>query len=702
MVHDYSDSDLIWSLLLVAYKHRAGMTSILLAINRLKSNSVSFLVYDSVLDRNRTIQHTVDPVSTVLYDVFVNACNCDEPEERCDFCRVALRGMNVVSRYESKEVLHHGYRNVCRVQGTHPPHGATYVKIDAWEEWFVLSGLKLFNPVVQLSAQDSVLPLEHIDMDTHLFPDIPARLVSECGSENGWLSIGTGHFQTDPDMSHEPCIVISHTESAPHGAVEGVLYLNTRTLSESILLPMSADSRLSTLVEMYPTSEKRLKVVPGFRMGAIRRGNKRAVTCSDYGQFLHHSNLLGVFFELIRMSSLFFPFRWLSVGIISRRMVEMELMRRGVVMAPKPGIDSKQQHEMRVQKRGGHILDPVLGIHGKGVELDFSGFYTQIACSLKRIPISLNRSGTFKEDGGIPFASDTVVTTVSKRLWRMREEYKDDYPSRSMAAKLASNTMLGSLGKIEWPCSNVDSYNLITSIAREKLCAAERALSTNETVSLVVGGMTDSIFVIYKDDTANPDKLMACASEAAQAPMKAIPFEAIMMVNSVCHIQMHPDNKIIGVGTYQTKTSICQEVVEKLDDIVLTWLKSPGTLAPLPSAHEIADELVKSHEVGRFAIYDKVRKKDTFHMSVSTITKVDDNSAPPDVASLNIFEYAKTILAEAEKLLKVVTGQQITTLNHSSVYLHGLHREGIQSDSNVLKMLRSLKWEQKTLKHEHP
>jgi DNA polymerase-2 len=174
-----------------------------------------------------------------------------------------------------------------------------------------------------------------------------------------------------------------------------------------------------------------------------------------------------------------------------------ELGRRGVVA---PSVHAEA--EVVEPQAGGHVLEPVPGLHGNVVVLDFKSLYPSLIRTFEIDPLNLVRpeAGQAEADpivapNGAAFARRKgILGGILDELTPRREEARRAGDTvKSQAIKILMNSFYGVLGTPACRFYDPRLANAITSFGREMLLWCQTRIETNG--RRVLYGDTDSLFV---------------------------------------------------------------------------------------------------------------------------------------------------------------------------------------------------------------
>ena len=149
---------------------------------------------------------------------------------------------------------------------------------------------------------------------------------------------------------------------------------------------------------------------------------------------------------------------------------------------------------------GGHVLEPVTGMHENVWVLDYKSLYPCLMRTFNIDPLTYVRSGAEHSDDirtptGAAFRrGDAILPNILDELFRAREQAKRDSDEvASQAIKILMNSFYGVLGTSGCRFHNTDIANSITGLGRHFLLWSKAWFE--KAGFQVVYGDTDSVFV---------------------------------------------------------------------------------------------------------------------------------------------------------------------------------------------------------------
>ena len=149
---------------------------------------------------------------------------------------------------------------------------------------------------------------------------------------------------------------------------------------------------------------------------------------------------------------------------------------------------------------GGHVLEPVTGMHENVWVLDYKSLYPCLMRTFNIDPLTYVRSGAERSDDirtptGAAFRrGDAILPNILDELFRTRERAKRDSDEvASQAIKILMNSFYGVLGTSGCRFHNPDIANSITGLGRHFLLWSKAWFE--KAGFQVVYGDTDSVFV---------------------------------------------------------------------------------------------------------------------------------------------------------------------------------------------------------------
>jgi len=201
---------------------------------------------------------------------------------------------------------------------------------------------------------------------------------------------------------------------------------------------------------------------------------------------VERSLLTGLPLDRVSSSIAAFDFLYLS-----------ELGRRGVVA---PGVRADAEV---LPMGGGHVLEPLPGLHANVVVLDFKSLYPSLIRTFQIDPFNLLRDGTQAEadhdsieaPNGAVFRRQTgILTAILDELMPQRDAAKRTGDGvKSHAIKILMNSFYGVLGTPASRFYDPRLANAITSFGRELLLWCKERIEAGG--CRVLYGDTDSLFV---------------------------------------------------------------------------------------------------------------------------------------------------------------------------------------------------------------
>ena len=184
-----------------------------------------------------------------------------------------------------------------------------------------------------------------------------------------------------------------------------------------------------------------------------------------------------------------------------------ELGRRGIV-APSVGAEA----EAPEPQGGGHVIEPVPGLHRNVVVLDFRSLYPNLIRTFDIDPLNLIRPGSEAErtepdpvvaPNGAAFARRKgILPAILDELMPRREQARQAGDQvKSQAIKILMNSFYGVLGTPACRFHDSRLANAITSFGREALLWCKERVEDGG--ARVLYGDTDSLFV--ESGEAEPD-----------------------------------------------------------------------------------------------------------------------------------------------------------------------------------------------------
>ena len=181
-----------------------------------------------------------------------------------------------------------------------------------------------------------------------------------------------------------------------------------------------------------------------------------------------------------------------------------ELERRAVV-APTVRTDDSRVH---AAQQGGHVLEPVTGLHRHVWVFDFKSLYPSIIRTLNIDPLSYVEQPAVDEDlirtvGGAFARAPAILPRLLDELFPRREAAKKAGDAvASNAIKILMNSFYGVLGAPSCRFYNTALVNAITGTGRELLLWSKAWFEAAG--FKVLYGDTDSLFVDSRADAPDP------------------------------------------------------------------------------------------------------------------------------------------------------------------------------------------------------
>lgn len=205
----------------------------------------------------------------------------------------------------------------------------------------------------------------------------------------------------------------------------------------------------------------------------------------------------------------------LSPGTAISSMQTSQALRDGVLVRWKKNIPEsfKDARTLLLADRGGHIFDPLFGVHENVLEIDFASLYPNIIsiknispetvlCSCckddpkaPRVP-STNYHVCYRRHGLIPRVIDQVLIRRVVHKRRLREEF-DMHDQRQKVLKWVLVTCFGYTGYRNARFGRIECHESITAHAREILLDAMEV--AEEKGYQVLHGIVDSLWVTLKN-----------------------------------------------------------------------------------------------------------------------------------------------------------------------------------------------------------
>ncbi len=149
---------------------------------------------------------------------------------------------------------------------------------------------------------------------------------------------------------------------------------------------------------------------------------------------------------------------------------------------------------------GGHVLDPVVGVHGHVLVLDFKSLYPSIICTFNIDPLSRLKAeaGPINTPPGIKFSKEEhLLPEFIEELMKKRKVAKDRGDKNlSQAIKILMNSFYGVMGSTGSRFYHADLPRAITGTGRWAIKEAISFLTSRGYE--VLYGDTDSVFVKIK------------------------------------------------------------------------------------------------------------------------------------------------------------------------------------------------------------
>jgi DNA polymerase-2 len=188
-----------------------------------------------------------------------------------------------------------------------------------------------------------------------------------------------------------------------------------------------------------------------------------------------------------------------------------ELARRNVVAPTVGSVDDEDE-----PTTGGHVLDPIPGLHDNVLVLDFRSLYPSVIRTFQIDPLGYRKEPSPEEDlivapNGATFRRTRgVLTGILDALFPQREEARRTGNwVKSQAIKILMNSFYGVLGTPACRFHNAAVANAITSFGRTILLWTKARIE--ERGHRVLYGDTDSLFV--ESDRADPAEARALGAE---------------------------------------------------------------------------------------------------------------------------------------------------------------------------------------------
>jgi DNA polymerase-2 len=231
-------------------------------------------------------------------------------------------------------------------------------------------------------------------------------------------------------------------------------------------------------------------------------------------QIVQRLNLVPLAFERSRLTGMT-PDR-VAASIASFDFLYLsELEPRGIVAPSVRGDDSR----VHVAQQGGHVLEPVVGLHRNVWVFDFRSLYPSVIRTFNIDPLSYVASpepgmDLIETPGGAFRREPAILPQLLDELFPRREAARTAGDQvASHAIKILMNSFYGVLGTSACRFYNPALANSITGTGREMLLWSKRWFETAGFA--VLYGDTDSLFV--QTPTADPDAAREQARELAAA-----------------------------------------------------------------------------------------------------------------------------------------------------------------------------------------
>ena len=205
---------------------------------------------------------------------------------------------------------------------------------------------------------------------------------------------------------------------------------------------------------------------------------------------VERSRLTGLPIDRIAGSIAAFDFLYLS-----------ELGKRGIVA---PSVGSADEDESEGNDFGGHVLEPVTGLHHNVLVFDFKSLYPSLIRTFQIDPLGYLPEGpkgdAIVAPNGAAFRRRPgILTEILDRLMPRREAAKArDDGVASHAIKILMNSFYGVLGTRACRFYRPDVASAITSLGQEVLLWLKERVE--ELGYRVLYGDTDSLFVLSGED----------------------------------------------------------------------------------------------------------------------------------------------------------------------------------------------------------
>ena len=186
-----------------------------------------------------------------------------------------------------------------------------------------------------------------------------------------------------------------------------------------------------------------------------------------------------------------------AASIASFDFLYLAELRKRKIVAPTVRSDSPRVHEAQA---GGHVLEPVTGLHSEVWVFDFKSLYPSIIRTYNIDPLGFIQRGRDARDPillatGARFSrAPAILPSLLDRLFPRREQAKREGDAvASQAIKILMNSFYGVLGSPACRFCNPEIANAITGQGRFLLLWSKRWFEDRE--FQVLYGDTDSLFV---------------------------------------------------------------------------------------------------------------------------------------------------------------------------------------------------------------
>ena len=214
-----------------------------------------------------------------------------------------------------------------------------------------------------------------------------------------------------------------------------------------------------------------------------------------------------------------------SASIASFDFLYLAALRKRRIVAP-----TVQSGDARVSRRqaGGHVFEPVTGIHDNVWVFDFKSLYPSVIRTFNIDPLGFASNGAdnpVRVDGEAAFErGEAILPTMLDGLFPQREAAKRNGDAvASQAIKILMNSFYGVLGTPACRFHNAAIANAITGMGRHLLMWSKAWFE--ERGFAVLYGDTDSVFVrsgmAVEDARASAPRLAAELNEAVAAYVDA-------------------------------------------------------------------------------------------------------------------------------------------------------------------------------------